>query len=123
MLRTEVHYVADGPLVFSHAYDRREPGPASCDRVHRLNGQFALWTLDEGIQGPFSTFEEALEEADLLFVSEFAMEITAPELKAEQVAAMLYSEPRVDGHRFRINGEEWEYRVDGGFRQVGSRGA
>jgi hypothetical protein len=120
MSRTAKKIVTLGTLVYSHAYVRPEVGRAGCDRVHRLDGQFAVWTLDDGIMGPFDSFEEALDEADLLFVSEFATEITAPEMTADQVAARLYGEPQADGLHFRINGEEWVYRVAGGFRQVGS---
>ena len=110
--------VAEGDLVYSHAYDRGEPQRAGCDRVYRLDGRFATRTLDDGIEGPFGSLEEALDETDMEFVSEFCTEITAPELSAQQVAALLYSEPQVDGHRFRVNGEEWEYRVAEGFRRV-----
>ena len=98
MNRAAEKIIAQGTLVYSHAYDRGEPGRAGCDRVHRLNGRFAVWTLDDGVMGPFDTLEEALDEADLEFVSQFATEITAPELSAEQVAALLYSEPQADGH-------------------------
>jgi hypothetical protein len=52
------------------------------------------------------------------FVSAFCTEINAPELSADQVAALLYNDPQVDGHRFQINGEDWEYRVAGGFQRV-----
>jgi len=118
MSRAAEKIVAQGTLVYSHAYDRGEPGRAGCDRVHRLNGRFATWTLDDGVQGPFQSLEEALDETDMEFVSQFCTEITAPELSADQVVALLSSEAEVDGHRFRINGEEWEYRVASGFRQV-----
>jgi hypothetical protein len=119
MGRAAEKIVAQGELVYSHAYDRGEPGRAGCDRVHRLDGRFATWTLDDGVQGPFYSLEEALGETDMGFVSRFCTAITAPELSAEQAAALLYGETQVDGHRFRINGEEWEYRAAGGFRRVG----
>jgi hypothetical protein len=122
MSRAAERIVAKGAVVYSHAYDRGD-GRAGCDRVHQLGAQFAVCTLDDGVVGPFDTLEEALEEADLTFVSEFATEITAPALSAEEVAAMLYSEPDVDGHVFRINGEDWEYRKTGGFRRFDRRTA
>jgi len=120
MSRAAEKIVAKGAVVYSHAYDRGD-GRAGCDRVHQLGAQFAVCTLDDGVVGPFDTLEEALDEADLTFISAFATEITAPALSAEEVAAMLYSEPDVDGHLFRINGEDWEYRKTGGFRQFDRR--
>jgi hypothetical protein len=122
MNRAAEKIVAKGEVVYSHAYDRGD-GRASCDRVHRLGSQFAAGTLDDGVIGPFDTLNEALDEADLAFVSAFATEITAPALSAEQIASMLYSEPDVDGHVFGINGEKWEYRNATGFRRLDRRAA
>jgi peptidoglycan/xylan/chitin deacetylase (PgdA/CDA1 family) len=121
MGRAAEKIVAEGGLVFSHAYDRGEPGAVGCGRIQRLNGRFATWTLDDGVQGPFRSLAEALDENDMEFVSQFCTEIIAPELSAEEVVALLYSEPQVDGHRFRVNGEEWESRAAGGFRRAGTQ--
>lgn len=113
--------VAKGEVVLSHAFDRGD-GRAGCDRVHRLGRQFAVQTLDDGVIGPFDTLEDALDEADLVFVSAFTTEITAA-LPAEKIATLLYSEPDYDGHVFRVNGEKWEYEKASGCRRLDPRAA
>jgi hypothetical protein len=84
-------------------------------------GQYAVSSADYGPAGPFGSLDEALEDRELLHVTDATVEIACSLLTAQELAARLTEggeglPVRVNGEWFGYNPESgrFEWRPDGG---------
>ena len=101
--------IVQGDLVFSHDWDSGGPGAgAGSEEVYLWNGQFASASLDFGNQGPFETLDEALEESELLSVSDATTKIKSSIYSDAEIAGRLKCD--IDGQEILINETKWTFR-------------
>ncbi len=83
--------IEDGQCVYSVSWDTDGPGGGSgCERVHTLNGAYAVACDDGERFGPYSTLCEAISAIEQLYlVGPATIEIESKELNADEIMSML----------------------------------
>ncbi len=115
MIKDSEHFdsVANNPqsqLVGYVAWDSGAAGVgADSESVYRLSDEYFYLSSAGEEFGPYSTLMTALQENELLKVTEATTKISFSELAEEDIASALVLNDLADRHPLVINGSRWVY--------------
>jgi len=99
--------IDQGKIALTHCWDSGGPGAgAGEEQVYRLGERYAVASEMAGPLGPFQSLHEAIEQADVLCITDASKSIDCDELSTGQIIDLLQvhyhgEEPALDinGHR------------------------
>lgn len=105
--------VEQGKAVLFHHWDSEGPGiGAGIELVFQHKGRFAVYSEDDGSTGPFDSLTEAIEQTDVLGVTEASTRIECKSLSVTQILDFLKMYCDGDQPLLDINGTICEFDSD-----------
>ena len=107
--------INQGKIALTHCWDSGGPGAgAGEEQVYRLGEQYAVASEIEGPLGPFQSLHEAIEQTDVLSITDASESIDCDELSIAQILELLQLHYHGDEPCLDINGHRCVYDSSAG---------
>ncbi len=104
--------------VYSVYWDSGAPGAgADSEHVYRWGDGYIVLFSGGGDETVYATLREAIEKAELNYVTEATQEIDSSEMSSEEIGALLRTHDE-GSYRVLINGEVWKSVGSGQFQKA-----
>ena len=114
--------IDQGKIALTHCWDSGGPGAgAGEEQIYRLGEHYAVASEMAGPLGPFQSLHEAIEQADVLCITDASKSIDCDELSTGQIIDLLQVHYHGEEPALDINGHRCVFVPEiGGYRQIAS---